>query len=754
MRTLPIRWLTAIWTSVVIILFVVACGGAGNDEIKDPVESGTANTTLRVDASDANGDGLSYQWRVTAGSISNKNSKQTVWTLPLGPGAHFAYVLISDGKGGYVEQQYVVSTDGFKTTAPVPSPAVYAAPTVASGDEFDGNATRMRLRAGFTTTFASTGGAKAREVYLPGVQVVVKNSSNVQVFAGETDIGGELVVPRLAEGNYSVTCTTAQGTQLDGCFTSTVSKTAAKLLSWSVSPAAASGRNLLLFGHIGFQDGGVCGLRNELFGVYSTASVQLLAANGTALTPQVKVNGFGDYALDASVVVDASLKLKVVCEGFTTTLDVPAMSGGYSSSTPLELSYVIPNSRPTVTKMAGYGPDGNLRGEMVTQIPGAYSVNVPGFNRFLSFKGLDTRLSGCLYYRSFGAVQDCDSQGNMVGAISLNDWLRENKFGPWRGSNTEVSAIYINQRDLNLVRRMTATQVSATKVAFYVCNHPGPETDSQSEIDLVVARGLADEKMVACVAMEYSPTTGRSGGNPFTKFLIFGPGGKLMTSVNLDGRGEKFVPGACVACHGGASYVGRFGESGHPTPDLGAKFLPFDTGNYLFSGYSGLTEAVQSNAIYQLNQLVKQTGPSTATTALIDGWYAAGPPYVLDKSYVPTAWSTFNPASVGISATSADAAKFYHEVVGTSCRTCHVVMPDAYDWDAGTGTQPKLVPYKGTSHICGNTANLYNNGIMPNALMSLDRLRLKIESDAALADLMTKFLGCTQAAPDPVYPRH
>src|SRR5689334_8708771 len=55
---------------------------------------------VTVDASDAFGNELSYQWRATDGHIVNQNARTTYWTLPKGPGIHFAYVLVSNGKGG------------------------------------------------------------------------------------------------------------------------------------------------------------------------------------------------------------------------------------------------------------------------------------------------------------------------------------------------------------------------------------------------------------------------------------------------------------------------------------------------------------------------------------------------------------------------------------------------------------------------------------------------------------------------------
>ncbi|MGH8796711.1 MAG: hypothetical protein ACREXI_06620, partial [Caldimonas sp.] len=48
-------------------------GPAGGSE----ADSGPDTTTLSVEAVDADGDALHYQWRVTAGSIDNRDARQT-----------------------------------------------------------------------------------------------------------------------------------------------------------------------------------------------------------------------------------------------------------------------------------------------------------------------------------------------------------------------------------------------------------------------------------------------------------------------------------------------------------------------------------------------------------------------------------------------------------------------------------------------------------------------------------------------------
>ena len=730
---------------------LTSCGGGSTGNAQD---SGPNKTYLRVDASDAQGDSLQYQWRVTAGSVENRNSRETVWTMPEGPGLHFAYVTVYDGRGGYAEQQYAVSTDAIGTPTALRAPVVRPAPANNSTAR---NAGRLRVASNDSLAFAVAGGAaQQRQVYLPDVQVQVERAGAV-VFSGSTDLSGELSLPDLEPDTYVVKCSSVPGAALADCgaiaggvagtYTFNVTASGAATVR-AVPLPLTSARNLRLFGHVALADGGVCGTQNEFIGLQSAASVQLLQSDGSALAPPSRVNRFGDYAIDAAALAHGQYQLKIVCEGYTTTLVVPAASDplGYVSTAPIELTHQIPNTRPVIVKMVASGPDGNVRGAMVVPEAGT-STSLPGWREFLAYKGHDTRLSACLYYQSIGAVAGCDAQGDLQDPITLDDWKRQHAFKPYDNGNTEVAAVYINRMDLNLVRRMNATQTAPDNIAFVVCNHPGPEGSSQREVDEVIDIGLADQKRVACVAMEWSTSPGVNGGQPFTKFLTFGPDGALLPSINLDGRGEKYMPGACVACHGGTQYNGRFAARGVvPSPYLGAGFLPFDTGNYLFGSSSGLSEAEQSRAIHDLNTLVKATDNRgyPSTTRLIDGWYPSGTT-TLNKQYVPADWVTLD-------ATRPGAAKFYREVVGGVCRTCHVALgSDRFDWDVKTTTFSGLPGSLANAHFCGGTPDVAVNASMPNALISRDRLADRISADPELAALMQQFLGCVTPLADPAY---
>jgi hypothetical protein len=747
-----------------VALAVMSCGGGTGNER----DSGPNKTYLRVSASDPDGDTLQYQWRVTGGSIENRNASETVWTMPDGPGLHFAYVTVSDGKGGYADQQYAVSTDTLDTDPPVRQAVAYVPP--ATAPDAEGVALRLRFTAPGPLSFqaGSNDPSVQRDVYLSDVAVEVTQGAAV-LFNGQTDANGEVSLPKVARGStVKIRCGSSQGAALTDCgpngLDRTVATSDAKVVSLPLTSADLVAKNLRLYGHVQLADGSVCGVRNEFFGASDSATVQVLqSATGPALTPIRRVNRFGDYWIDAAVLASQSVWLRFQCGTLLSDpIEVAPPAGGFVGASQLVPAQTFANRRPQIVRVVANGPEGNVRGRMVVNEPGVASVSRPGFDRFLTYKGTDTARSACMYYRSFGAVKDCGSQGEMQDPISLDDWKRHHRFEPYGAGNTEVAAVYVNERDLNLVRRMRATKISADQIAYYVCNSPGPEGRSQAEVDEVMRIGLAGERQVACVAMEWSVTPGVNRDpvtnieRPFTKFLTFGPTGALIGSINLDGRGEKFMPGACVACHGGSNIGGRFPDRGSPSPYLGARFLPFDTGNYLFSTEAHLSEASQGAAFKQLNDWVVDTdgGPAsgTATALLVEGWYDQGTTTQLNKNFVPLRQG--NPTHPWDE--SSDKAQFYREVIGRSCRTCHTALGQTFNWDANpdrfVGTDATIL-----RHVCGGTSDLAQNASMPNALASLDRLldttTLTPTGAQDFRDRLTRYLGCSTASPDPVFPR-
>ncbi len=292
----------------------------------------------------------------------------------------------------------------------------------------------------------------------------------------------------------------------------------------------------------------------------------------------------------------------------------------------------------------------------------------PETDRFLTYRGIDTRKSACQYYLALKAVAGCDASGNPIGPkLTFSQWLARNSIGGPKGPAQpgEIQASFRNVADLDLVRNHHARKVNASRISYYVCNHAK------------ATGAVPDVNLVACVAMEYSIIPGANNNKPFVQFYTFGPTGELYLSVNLDGRGEKFIPGNCVVCHGGDGYFHHFPESGVTARDanIGAYMLPFDLDNYEYDTAPNRTRAAQEAAVRRLNLLIKETSPTPVARQLIDGWYPGGTGNQR-SNYVPPGWDeTLDKTLPAKSRSDAfNASDLYLKVVKHSCRLCHVAM--------------------------------------------------------------------------------
>ncbi|NOU22508.1 MAG: carboxypeptidase regulatory-like domain-containing protein [Methyloglobulus sp.] len=296
------------------------------------------------------------------------------------------------------------------------------------------------------------------------------------------------------------------------------------------------------------------------------------------------------------------------------------------------------------------------------------SDNFPEADRFLSYRGIDTRKSACEYYKALHAVVACNANGNPIGpTLTFTQWLTRNDIGAPNGPAKpgEIKAAFRNVADLNLVRNHHARKVNANRISYYVCNHG------------LATGALPIGNLVACVAMEYSIINGVNNNKPFVQFYTFGPTGKLYLSVNLDTRGEKFMPGTCVVCHGGDNYFHHFPDKGVSSRDanIGAYMLPFDLDNFEFDSSPQFTKAAQQNAVRKLNLLIKQTAPTQVAKQLINGWYPGG--VGLQKiDFVPPGWDeTLDTSLPALSrGDTFNTSDLYLKVVKNSCRGCHVAM--------------------------------------------------------------------------------
>jgi len=95
-----------------LLIFIIFYGRGGGTQNRAPVVSSitvtfgnpTVNSsiTLTCNATDADGDTLTYSWATTNGTLSATTGQTVTWTAPSSQGTHTVTVNVFDGKGGQV----------------------------------------------------------------------------------------------------------------------------------------------------------------------------------------------------------------------------------------------------------------------------------------------------------------------------------------------------------------------------------------------------------------------------------------------------------------------------------------------------------------------------------------------------------------------------------------------------------------------------------------------------------------------------
>lgn len=376
---------------------------------------------------------------------------------------------------------------------------------------------------------------------------------------------------------------------------------------------------------------------------------------------------------------------------------------------------------------------------------------------------------------------------------TLRRWLTANGFNPdAQNYAADSHAVYVNNYDLGFGRDMymktgacdgnaaqlpLADRIGRCDVASVVINYPTLESAAR-KLNAIIA-----------VAMEYSAAT--NGGERFVKFYTFAPDRrdgefKRVLSVNLDGRGEKYMPQACVVCHGGVP--GSVGTDGRYAGDgnIHAGFLLWDLGSLLFSDtdqsftgksrYSSLRDAyvrpVQEAQLKSLNVGAYLTfrdppgmpGRFALARELAAGWYggAGMPDAVFHEAFTPNGWSVAgldgqagtdddNPAS---------AATIYSDVFARHCRSCHVThIPNPAVGDprngalcnaspsddpvggAGLANQLPIGCYQHFANL-SSLRDMLSEARMPLARLTMDRLWIQQPGQTrSSGDLLAQHLG-------------
>ncbi|HEX2585739.1 MAG TPA: hypothetical protein VHL14_11430, partial [Steroidobacteraceae bacterium] len=335
----------------------------------------------------------------------------------------------------------------------------------------------------------------------------------------------------------------------------------------------------------------------------------------------------------------------------------------------------------------------------------------------------DSRASAVAY---FAAIDPTNAKDTM------DKWLVANGFDPTvDGWKADAHAIYTNNFDLGFGRNMY--------MKYGACDNgyaglPLEQRIGHCDVAAIVVNYVdieaAAKKLnpVVGVAMEYSASPGT--GARYTKFYTFAPDTrtgvfKRVLSVNLDRRGEEYMPQACVVCHGGTpGNATTYATSA----DIGAGFLSWDLESFLFPetdpGFGikpanddirkQYSRSTQSAELKKLNEGAYLTfadpsaipGRFALARELVEKWYGGlgMPNATYDDSTVPAGWQPG-----GANNNPADSDKVYKEIFARHCRACHILQVPA----AGDPRNAMITPPGASAPVnaCSNDTALANTTV-------------------------------------------
>jgi mono/diheme cytochrome c family protein len=387
--------------------------------------------------------------------------------------------------------------------------------------------------------------------------------------------------------------------------------------------------------------------------------------------------------------------------------------------------------------------------------PGANPAPVAGEpNAFLLFPNPQLQPDGSLqtntaqYAQAYYAAVDPSNTKDTVAK-----WKAANGFET--GTGTQVTAVFGDSRDLGFGRRMTARQNPDGTVAFFVENYLVKTGASYgfSPINLDAAIVRDPQSLVYLAGVEFSP--GPAGGASFAKFFSFDVvTGEREIMVDIDGRGDKAMPGPCIACHGGradaltppdATGKPRFNLLGnavsHTRGDTMGQLPPFEVDTFQFSTTPGYTRAEQEAALKMMNKWALCSYPLPAPSSFPEdacrrkassGEWQGTAAALVKASYGGDGLPNPAYANVNVPASWAAAGQttLYTTVIAPACRQCHIMRGTGMQSDIDFTTYEKFQPYADRIF-----ATVVNRGNMPLAKLVYDTFHAS-SGEGVLADFL------------------
>lgn len=269
-----------------------------------------------------------------------------------------------------------------------------------------------------------------------------------------------------------------------------------------------------------------------------------------------------------------------------------------------------------------------------------------------------------------------------MDATSVDNWVK-NGFRRWLDVDMKLwfdqfqdqkEAVYGNPLDLGVGRRSFCAQEMkgpphpGLKTVCYATAHGAtPGTPGFNDSATITHPGPGHGADFILAMMIIKDATG-------TTFLVSSGGQWVVPTVRLDTEGPKFVPFACISCHGGT-----YNATTRKVDN--SSLLPLDPG--LLSFASASDKAAQEEKIRNINLIITRAQPNSAITSYLNGLYhgsigALGT--VAQPDYVPSGWT--------------QQAGLYRSVVRPYCAMCHLAAPPSWNFTSwGNFLQNKELIY-------------------------------------------------------------
>lgn len=307
-----------------------------------------------------------------------------------------------------------------------------------------------------------------------------------------------------------------------------------------------------------------------------------------------------------------------------------------------------------------------------------------GTNAALTLAG--NAINSQAYAEAYYRLVDPDNE-----RTTLADWKRKNGFD----NGAHVHVVFRDAKDLGYGRNMRARRNDDGSVAVFVENYlvqlqPG-NPGNYGPLNLEAA--IAEDRVhhVGTNAIEFSPIDPNDpDSEKVLKFFTFEPESSANNAVqrrvletNLDGRGKKFMPGPCLACHGGRM-LPLTADGSFPLQTVrSAKFNALEVNALEYSKTAGYSRSDMEGGLRELNAFVHGTlvalndKPATQSGKWAGGFAVdtaqgryGGADFPLteaDDDYVPAGWQQTATRPEGV-------ALLYKQVIEPHCSSCHALQ--------------------------------------------------------------------------------